>query len=280
MLENLKKQPIICKNRVGTIKRSNKNIIRKFKEKKMGRNKIKIERIESERKRTATYTKRSHGLIKKAMELSLLCDCEVSLFIFANDKLVVYSSKDVKDTLIKFVEFKSNYFSYSNTDYPAICHSTSIPDELSEQRAVGAAELSEPQAAPISAVPKDPQSVIQERVNSIPPKPVIPRSVMEQIQPQHPLSPQVPNDYYDQRDRMRQAPPYMYEQNGHVSDMVNDYGHSQPYPYYHPQYANPPPPPYSQTYYKSVVQEQKYNPMDKRNDMIDPMQQQIKKPPE
>jgi hypothetical protein len=36
--------------------------------------------------------------------------------IFANDKLVVYSSKDVKDTLIKFVEFKSNYFSYSNQD--------------------------------------------------------------------------------------------------------------------------------------------------------------------
>ena len=82
----------------------------------MGRNKIKIEKIDSERKRTATYTKRSHGLIKKAMELSILCECEVSLFIFANDKLVVYSSKDVKDTLIKFVEFKSNYFSYSNQD--------------------------------------------------------------------------------------------------------------------------------------------------------------------
>ena len=82
----------------------------------MGRNKIKIEKIDSERKRSATYTKRSHGLIKKAMELSILCECEVSLFIFANDKLVVYSSKDVKDTLIKFVEFTSNYFSYSNQD--------------------------------------------------------------------------------------------------------------------------------------------------------------------
>lgn len=82
----------------------------------MGRNKIKIEHIDSERKRTATYTKRSHGLIKKAMELSILCDCQVSLFIFANDKLVVYSSKDIRDSLMDFVNFKSNYFSYSNAD--------------------------------------------------------------------------------------------------------------------------------------------------------------------
>ena len=96
----------------------------------MGRNKIKIERIESERKRTATYTKRSHGLIKKAMELSILCDCEVSLFIFTNEKLVVYSSREVKDTLIKFVEFKSNYYSYSNADVRAARRSPAVPVHL------------------------------------------------------------------------------------------------------------------------------------------------------
>ena len=96
----------------------------------MGRNKIKIERIESERKRTATYTKRSHGLIKKAMELSILCDCEVSLFIFTNEKLVVYSSREVKDTLIKFVEFKSNYYSYSNADVCGAHGSPAVPVDL------------------------------------------------------------------------------------------------------------------------------------------------------
>ena len=47
----------------------------------MGRNKIKIERIKSERNRNVTYIKRKKGLIKKAMELSLLCDANIFLCI-------------------------------------------------------------------------------------------------------------------------------------------------------------------------------------------------------
>lgn len=47
----------------------------------MGRNKIKIEKIDNLKMRFTTYKKRKTGLLKKAMELSLLCDCEILLCI-------------------------------------------------------------------------------------------------------------------------------------------------------------------------------------------------------
>ena len=189
----------------------------------MGRNKIKIEKIDSERKRTATYTKRSHGLIKKAMELSILCECEVSLFIFANDKLVVYSSKDVKDTLIKFVEFKSNYFSYSNQDYPAICHTTSIPEDLSEQR-VAAGTTGLPEQTPL---PKE-QPTTKETAP--------PSQHAMMANPLTPPSSSQPPNYYEERRNAPPPPSYAYEQqrmqNG--NEMIpGDYNHQEQsgYPY-------------------------------------------------
>ncbi|KAL7720728.1 Myocyte-specific enhancer factor 2A [Entamoeba marina] len=198
----------------------------------MGRNKIKIEKIESERKRTATYTKRSHGLIKKAMELSILCDCEVSLFIFANDKLVVYSSKDVKDTLIKFVEFKSNYFSYSNADYPTICHSTSIPEDLSEQRAVGGTGgMNDPP----NSMSKE-SSMMPEKVAVPPNRPLIPGSMPQSMMPQSHMSSAPPDFYGEQSRRHPQA--YMYESSRGVpgGDMMSDYGHAGDPVYGYPPY--------------------------------------------
>lgn len=47
----------------------------------MGRNKIKIEKISNDRSRNITYLKRKKGLIKKALELSILCGTEVLLCI-------------------------------------------------------------------------------------------------------------------------------------------------------------------------------------------------------
>lgn len=60
----------------------------------MGRNKIKIQKIVNDRIRQVSYYKRRKGLIKKAMELSLLCDIEVFLSIVdKNNSLSVCSSK-------------------------------------------------------------------------------------------------------------------------------------------------------------------------------------------
>jgi len=84
----------------------------------MGRNKIKIERIENERSRTATFTKRKHGLIKKAMELSILCDCEISLIVFQENKIYQYGSVGLDKVLIRYAESKEvPSEDVSNEDY-------------------------------------------------------------------------------------------------------------------------------------------------------------------
>jgi len=71
----------------------------------MGRNKIKIEFITNERTRLATFNKRKNGLIKKAMELSILCGCELALIVIgSNNKLTTYASSDLDDVLMRYTE--------------------------------------------------------------------------------------------------------------------------------------------------------------------------------
>lgn len=54
------------------------------KEKKMGRGRVELKRIENKINRQVTFAKRRNGLLKKAYELSVLCDAEVALIIFSN----------------------------------------------------------------------------------------------------------------------------------------------------------------------------------------------------
>ncbi|CAD6202660.1 unnamed protein product [Miscanthus lutarioriparius] len=49
----------------------------------MGRGKVELKRIENKISRQVTFAKRRNGLLKKAYELSLLCDAEVALIIFS-----------------------------------------------------------------------------------------------------------------------------------------------------------------------------------------------------
>ena len=69
----------------------------------MGRNKIKIERIKSERNRNITYIKRKKGLIKKAMELSLLCDANIFLCLIPKEtnQMSLFCSSDSADDFIE-----------------------------------------------------------------------------------------------------------------------------------------------------------------------------------
>ncbi|MFQ6642768.1 hypothetical protein Gotur_018664 [Gossypium turneri] len=47
----------------------------------MGRKKIKIQRLEDIKARQTKYYKRKTGILKKAKELSILCDVEVVLLL-------------------------------------------------------------------------------------------------------------------------------------------------------------------------------------------------------
>ncbi|XP_039002113.1 agamous-like MADS-box protein AGL15 isoform X2 [Hibiscus syriacus] len=69
----------------------------------MGRGKIEIKRIENANSRQVTFSKRRAGLLKKAKELAILCDAEVSVIIFSNTgKLFEYSSSGMKKTFSRY----------------------------------------------------------------------------------------------------------------------------------------------------------------------------------
>ncbi|XP_052795266.1 myocyte-specific enhancer factor 2-like isoform X2 [Mya arenaria] len=83
----------------------------------MGRKKISITRINDERNRQVTFTKRKFGLMKKAYELSVLCDCEIALIIFtSNNKLYQYASSDMDKVLLKYTEYNDTVVSQTNKD--------------------------------------------------------------------------------------------------------------------------------------------------------------------
>uniref|UniRef100_A0A8C5DXN7 Myocyte-specific enhancer factor 2C-like n=1 Tax=Gouania willdenowi TaxID=441366 RepID=A0A8C5DXN7_GOUWI len=83
----------------------------------MGRKKIQIARIMDERNRHVTFTKRKFGLMKKAYELSVLCDCEIALIIFnSTNKLFQYASTDMDKVLLKYTEYNEPHESRTNAD--------------------------------------------------------------------------------------------------------------------------------------------------------------------
>nr|BAD80743.1 MADS-box transcription factor [Tradescantia ohiensis] len=69
----------------------------------MGRGKIEIKRIENSTNRQVTFSKRRNGIIKKAREISVLCESAVSVVIFSSSgKLFEYCSPNI--TLPKILE--------------------------------------------------------------------------------------------------------------------------------------------------------------------------------
>ncbi|XP_032902686.1 myocyte-specific enhancer factor 2C-like [Amblyraja radiata] len=83
----------------------------------MGRKKIQISRIVDQRNRQVTFTKRKFGLMKKAYELSVLCDCEIALIIFnSTNRLFQYASTDMDRVLLKYTEYSEPHESRTNSD--------------------------------------------------------------------------------------------------------------------------------------------------------------------
>jgi hypothetical protein len=67
----------------------------------MARGKVQLKRIENATSRQVTFSKRKNGLLKKAYELSILCDAEVAVIMFSQ-----------KGTLFKFASI-DQYVSFS-----------------------------------------------------------------------------------------------------------------------------------------------------------------------
>ncbi|ELP87901.1 Floral homeotic protein APETALA, putative [Entamoeba invadens IP1] len=179
----------------------------------MGRNKIVIERIANDRNRQATFTKRKNGLIKKAMELSILCDCEIALICFnsTNNKIFVYSSGDIEKTLLRFTEFTPTQTPLTNQDYPRFSrrrkNAKTGDEETDDDDDEAPAPLKEkpltapkaPTALPTPLFPSQPSS-FQPVSAPLPPQP--PRQKMERAPPEYPSAP--PHAYLDVRNQLEQ----------------------------------------------------------------------------
>ncbi|CAN1284596.1 MADS-box transcription factor 57 [Linum perenne] len=78
----------------------------------MGRGKIVIRKIEDSTSRQVTFSKRRSGLIKKAKELSVLCDAQVGLIVFSTtDKLYEFSSTRLVIRFILYIIY-SFFFNF------------------------------------------------------------------------------------------------------------------------------------------------------------------------
>ena len=105
----------------------------------MGRNKISIQKIKDERIRNITYYKRKKGLIKKAMELSLLCEADILVCIYpkliAYNQLLIFSTTNTADNFIeKYIKnplIKKEI--YGLKDYGALFTNNILNEEQEKQ---------------------------------------------------------------------------------------------------------------------------------------------------
>ncbi|CAI0402141.1 unnamed protein product [Linum tenue] len=72
----------------------------------MGRVKLKIKRLENTNGRQATYGKRKHGIMKKANELSILCDIPIILLMFSptGKPSLCKGKRSMEEVMIKFAQ--------------------------------------------------------------------------------------------------------------------------------------------------------------------------------
>lgn len=109
----------------------------------MGRRKIDIAPIKDERSRQVTFTKRKNGLMKKAMELAILCNCRIGLIIFdCNGKVYDFKTEEMPALV-------SDYFSCD-------VHESNDKDELYHR--YNTKEIEQAAADPHVDVEGDPKS--------------------------------------------------------------------------------------------------------------------------
>ncbi|XP_042984359.1 agamous-like MADS-box protein AGL30 isoform X4 [Carya illinoinensis] len=73
---------------------------------RMGRVKLKIKRLENTNGRQATYAKRKNGIMKKANELSILCDIDIILLMFSptGKPSLCRGMRSIEEVIAKFAQ--------------------------------------------------------------------------------------------------------------------------------------------------------------------------------
>ncbi|XP_020093965.1 MADS-box transcription factor 50-like isoform X2 [Ananas comosus] len=75
----------------------------------MVRGKTEMKRIENATSRQVTFSKRRNGLLKKAFELSVLCDAEVAVIVFSpKGKLYEFGSASMQKTIDRYRTYSKN----------------------------------------------------------------------------------------------------------------------------------------------------------------------------
>ncbi|KAI8554733.1 hypothetical protein RHMOL_Rhmol05G0121100 [Rhododendron molle] len=76
----------------------------------MGRGKIVIRRIDDTTSRQVTFSKRRNGLLKKAKELSILCDAEVGVIVVSNTgRLHEFASTSITSIVERYNKEQEDY---------------------------------------------------------------------------------------------------------------------------------------------------------------------------
>ncbi|KAJ6677748.1 MADS-BOX TRANSCRIPTION FACTOR FAMILY PROTEIN [Salix viminalis] len=72
----------------------------------MGRNKLPLKKIDNPCRRKITYSKRRDGIIKKATELSVLCDTDVGVLMYSpHGRLTTFSSNgSIEDIFLRYFD--------------------------------------------------------------------------------------------------------------------------------------------------------------------------------
>ncbi|KAL6572451.1 hypothetical protein OROMI_013409 [Orobanche minor] len=108
----------------------------------MGRVKLQIKKIENTTNRQVTFSKRRNGLIKKAYELSVLCDVDVALVMFSpSGRLSIFSgNRSIEEIITRYVNLpeheRGSYLQRAigklkSEAYPTYPHTTtSSPDSM------------------------------------------------------------------------------------------------------------------------------------------------------
>nr|AAF19721.1 MADS box transcription factor [Petunia x hybrida] len=87
----------------------------------MGRGRVQMKRIENKINRQVTFSKRRSGLLKKAHEISVLCDAEVGLIVFSTKgKLFEYATDSCMERILERYE----RYSYAERQLVSTDHSS------------------------------------------------------------------------------------------------------------------------------------------------------------